>query len=279
MNNIKQVLLSAEEVLKGYDAVSRLYPYIPPMSMWRAWEYAAYQRYQLMEPVLDIGCGDGQYFRLIWPNLKEVVGVDINPSVADVARKSGVYSEVHVMPADRLALSSGGFASAFANCSLEHMDNLSEVLSGISRCLRPGGLFLLSVVTDKLIEWSTLPALVREMGNPTHSELLLSEYKAYHHLVNPLSSDAWAEYLERSGFELVEYIPIVPEVFSRLFLFADHLWHIPKGSKELGNELFPYLTKLPSFPRAFRQVLAGILEMEHTWSSGSGAVYYARRRL
>ncbi|WP_133716048.1 class I SAM-dependent methyltransferase [Methylocaldum gracile] len=277
MNNIKQVLLSAEEVLKGYDAVSQLYPYVPPMSMWRAWEYAAYQRYQLMEPVLDIGCGDGQYFRLIWPELKEVVGVDINPSVADVARKSGVYSEVHVMPADRLALSGGSFASAFANCSLEHMDNLSEVLRGISHRLRPGGQFLLSVVTDKFLEWSTLPLLIDKMGDTQRAQMLLNEYKAYHHLVNPLPPEVWIKSFENAGFEVIEHIPILPEMTSRLFLFLDNLWHVPRPIGELGDDLFPYLMRLPSFPLAFRQILTGVLEMEQDWSLGSGAVFCVRR--
>ncbi|HYE37784.1 class I SAM-dependent methyltransferase [Methylocaldum sp.] len=274
---VKQTLLQIEAVLEGYDAVSQLYPYCPPMSMWRAWEYAAYQRYQLAEPVLDVGCGDGQYFRLIWPTLKEVVGVDIDPGVADSARRSGVYSEVHVMPAHQLTLPAGSFASAFANCSLEHMDHLSEVLNGIFCCLRPGGQLLLSVVTDKLIEWSALPTLIHEMGDPRWAESLLNEYKAYHHLVNALPPAVWVERLEQVGFQVVEYIPIVPEVISRLFLFIDHLWHVRKANSELGDTLFPYLTGLPSFPQAFRKVLTGVLEMERNWSLGSGAVYCARR--
>lgn len=65
-------------MLSGYDAVSTLYPYIPPLSHWRAWEYAAYQHYKLDGRILDLGCGDGRYFRLIWPDANEVIGVDMN---------------------------------------------------------------------------------------------------------------------------------------------------------------------------------------------------------
>lgn len=274
---MKQIHLSADEVLEGYDAVSQLYPYCPPMSMWRAWEYAAYQRYQLAEPVLDVGCGDGQYFRLIWPTLKEVVGVDIDPGVADSAKRSGVYTDVQVMPAHQLSLPAGSFGSAFANCSLEHMDNLSDVLKGIFRCLRPGGQLLLSVVTDKFLEWSALPLLIGKMGESQKAQSLLNEYKDYHHLVNPLPPNVWLMHLRQAGFEVIEHVPILPEMVSRLFLFLDHVWHIRQADGEFGDDLICRLAMLPSFPQAFRKVLTGILEMDPDWSLGSGAVYYARR--
>ncbi len=93
-----QKLLSADEVLKGYDAVSQLDPYLPSVSLWRAWEYAAYQWYTLLEPVLDLGCGDGRFFQYLWPQIREVVGVDMDVRVADVARRSGVYREIYATP-------------------------------------------------------------------------------------------------------------------------------------------------------------------------------------
>jgi len=92
-------LLAKEEVISGYDSVVALYPHIPPLSHWRSWEYAAYQRYRLDGRVLDLGCGDGQYFRLIWPQATDVVGVDMNPGVAELGRQSGVYRAVHIAPA------------------------------------------------------------------------------------------------------------------------------------------------------------------------------------
>ncbi|MGH2568235.1 MAG: class I SAM-dependent methyltransferase, partial [Bacteroidota bacterium] len=274
---MKQRLLTVEDVLAGYDAVSFLYPYVPPLSMWRAWEYAAYQGYRLAEPVLDVGCGDGRYFRLLWPDIRNVTGVDKNTRAAEAARCSGVYHEVRIANAHEMPFSSGSFASAFANCSLEHMDHLAEVLSSVHRCLKKGGLFVLSVVTDNFIEWSTLPLFVSHLDTPERASSVQRKYEQYHHLVNALPIGSWKECLESSGFAVLEHVPMIPEVTSRLFLFMDNLWHIKKQTDgEVGDALYLFLTKLKDFPKAFRLVLQGVLSMERDWSVGSGAVFKAR---
>jgi ubiquinone/menaquinone biosynthesis C-methylase UbiE len=68
-----------------------------------------------------------------------LIGVDVNPDVAALGRKSGVYRKVHAAPADEIPEPDASFDHIFANCSLEHMDNLDAVLTEIKRCLKPGG--------------------------------------------------------------------------------------------------------------------------------------------
>jgi SAM-dependent methyltransferase len=269
--------LSPEEVLEGYDKVSGLYPFVPPLSAWRAWEYAAYRRYLLPEPVLDVGCGDGQFLRLVWPGLQSVEGVDISPAAVEAAKSSGVYRAAYLAAAHELAVPPESYAAAFANCSLEHMDHLPLVLRRIARSLRPGGPFLLSVVTDRFLEWAVVPQLARCLGEPARAERLQSSYEEYQHVVNPLPPPVWAAHLEAAGFEIVEHVPIVPELSTRLFLFLDGLWHAPRLGGELGDLIGPYLGTVPRFPHAFRQVLAAVMEMETDWGTGSGAVFWARR--
>jgi SAM-dependent methyltransferase len=275
---IQQRRLTPEDVLKGYDAVSQLYPHVPSLLLWRAWEYAAYQHYSLPEPVLDVGCGDGRYFRLVWPEIRDVIGVDMDPDVVEGARRSGVYRAVHMAPAHRLPVSPEIFASAFANCALEHMDHLDEVLAAIRRCLRPQGIFLLSVVTDKFLDWRMLSPLIEQIGEPERARALQEAYQSYHHLVNPFAPDVWIERLERAGFEVLGHTPIMPEATSRVFLLLDHLWHVEESGGKLGIVMHHYLKKFDRFPQGFRQIVAGMLEMERDQLSGSGAVFWAHRR-
>ena len=275
---MRLTLLKAEEVQAGYEALSQLYPNIPPIIVWRGWEYAAYQRFSLHEPVLDVGCGDGRYFKFIWPSIREVTGVDVDPRIVEAARESGVYREVYLSAAHEFHVPSGSFGSAFANCSLEHMDELGEVLAGVCRSLAPGGKFLLSVITDKFIDWASLPLLLEKIGAPSSAKSLLDSYIQYHHAVNPLSPTGWIEQLEHAGFEVLEHIPIVPEITGRLFLILDQIWHLPTAEGELGQALFSRFSGMPGFHHGLFQVLTGILKMEQDWSSACGAVFYARKK-
>jgi SAM-dependent methyltransferase len=279
---MKTILLSREEVLAGYDAVSALYPHIPPLATWRGWELAAYRRYRLAEPVLDVGCGDGRYFRLAWPDVRGVIGVELDPAVAEASRGSGVYREVYVAAADVAPTPTASCRSAFANCALEHMDNLPAVLVNVRRILAPGGTFLLSVVTDNWRRWAVLPLLARLEGMTDLAATLQQQHDRYHHLVNALAPEQWADHLARAGFEVIEHVPIVPELTGRLVLFFDQLWHLPSrgptsGIDEVGGQLHAALTALSDFPSSYRHVLDGLTRMERRPDIGCGAVFWARR--
>jgi ubiquinone/menaquinone biosynthesis C-methylase UbiE len=275
MNCVK---LKAEDVLQGYDAVSTLYPHIPPLSHWRAWEYAAYQKYQLNGRVLDLGCGDGRYFRLVWPRTTEVVGVDMNPGVAELARQSGVYRKVHVAPAHQVPEASEIFDHVFANCSLEHMDHLDAALTEIYRCLKPGGSLLCSVPTDRLVQWSLLPKLVAMAGFESQAASLQKEFMTYHHFVNLLAVEEWQVKFTNVGLVPENQIPILPQFNSGIALLMDYLWHVRHASGgEMGDVIHPFLSANPNFPRAFRGVLAALLDMETDWQDCSGAVFLVRK--
>lgn len=271
-------ILTPSDILTGYDAVSALYPHIPSLSHWRAWEYAAYRRYSAAGRTLDLGCGDGRYFRLIRPQVEEVVGVEVNPGVAESARQSKVYREVHVAPAHRVPEPDASFDHVFANCSLEHMDYLDAVLLEVHRCLKPRGTLLCSVVTNRFVEWSLLPNLVAHAGFADVATALQKDFLDYHHLANPLSVDEWVASFRRAGLVPEEHIPILPKNNSGIFLLMDSLWHVRRSmGGELGDVIFPFLSANPKFPRAFRTVLAGLLEMETDWQDCSGAVFLLRK--
>ena len=275
---MKQRLLSSREVLKGYDAVCKLYPTIPTLSMWRAWEYAAYQKYRLKGRVLDLGCGDGRYFKLLWPKAKDVVGIDMESSVAQLARKSGVYTEVHVAAAQDLPFADASFDAVFANCSLEHMDNLDQVLSGAFRCLKSGGSLLCSVVTDNFVNWSVLPKLLIAAGYAETAEKTQIEFENYHHLANPLTANEWLQRFSAAGFNTEEHIPILPKISSSMFLLLENIWHLKKlNGGELGEQIHNHISTISTFPSSFRHILRGLLEMDPNPKECSGAVFLLKK--
>jgi len=245
--------------------------------MWRAWEYAAYHGRMLQQPVLDVGCGDGKWFRLIWPEVADVSGIDLEPAVVKRASASGVYRQIWQADAASMNVGAEAFGTVFANCSLEHMDHIQVVIRNVWRALRPGGLFIFSVVTDKVNDWFSLATLTHALGEDARAQGLYEEWLTYHHLVNPLSIEQWCAELVHGGFEVLEHVAIVPEMTGRLFLLLDGLWHTKQAHGTIGDQLYRYLQTVPNFPAAFRGILQSALMMESHPQIGCGAVLVARK--
>ncbi|KTD41677.1 class I SAM-dependent methyltransferase [Legionella parisiensis] len=275
---MQTIILSPEEIISGYDKVSILYPFIPSLSHWRSWEYAAYQKYDLSGRILDIGCGDGAYFRLLWPHATHVVGIDINEEVAELARNSGVYKQVHTTAAHHIPEENETFDHVFANCSLEHMDYIDDVLAELFRCLKPEGTLLCSVVTNRFIEWCLLPDFLEKASFSDAARSIRDRFVDFHHVVNPFTVNTWREKFTNNGFSIQEHVPILPRFNSSLFLFIDNIWHTRENSGgEIGDIIYPFLSTNPKFPDAFRKIIEAFLELETDRQDCSGSVFLLKK--
>lgn len=131
------------------------YPFQPATAVWRATEIDHVIAYPFPEGFgLDLGCGDGQLTQIILESVgtRSMVGIDIDPQEAALAEKSGIYERIHITPADQIPEKDSCFDWVFSNSVLEHIPNLDDVIAEVSRLLRPGGPFLLTVPGDKFYQ-------------------------------------------------------------------------------------------------------------------------------
>jgi SAM-dependent methyltransferase len=98
------------------------------------------------QTILDFGCGTGTSVPLFlqWPQVKQVVGVDVSPRSLDVAIAT------HASPRTQFHLMKdyepdGSIDLVFCNGVFHHIPprERQDALSFISRCLKPNGLFAL----------------------------------------------------------------------------------------------------------------------------------------
>ncbi len=111
--------------------------------------------------VLDLSCGDGQFFRYVYeagPGL-EFSGIDINTGEIEQAKKDLPFARFSIGSAENLNFPEGSFDIIFSIMSLHHYKNAQKVFEEVGRVLKTGGvLYLVDLIpkykwTQKLWNW------------------------------------------------------------------------------------------------------------------------------
>jgi ubiquinone/menaquinone biosynthesis C-methylase UbiE len=93
--------------------------------------------------VLDIGCGEGYFTRLLAQNGAEVAGADIAPELIAKAKKQSAGIAYHAASADALRFAKDGtYDVVTCVLALQNMEKLEAVMKEVARVLKPAGKFV-----------------------------------------------------------------------------------------------------------------------------------------
>jgi len=105
--------------------------------------------------LLDVGSGDGYTIRLVKP-IGEILGVDTDPSMADLARERGI--EFREGSAYELPFADQSFDLVTMIEVVEHLERPVDALTEVRRVLRDGGSVVITTpvpkATWRLIWWA-----------------------------------------------------------------------------------------------------------------------------
>ena len=110
----------------------------------RAVESRFYQELDMPSPILDVGCGDGNFATLTFDQPIDV-GLDPWHGPIHEAKQEQAYRLLAEADGGRMPFGDGHFASAFSNSVLEHIPHVQNVLNETARVLRPGAPFYFCV--------------------------------------------------------------------------------------------------------------------------------------
>jgi SAM-dependent methyltransferase len=94
--------------------------------------------------VLDVGCGEGRFCRMLKPHGIEVVGVDPTPALIAAARARDPKGVYLLAPAERLPLPDHSFDLVVSYLSLIDISDIDSAISEMARVLKPGGVLLIA---------------------------------------------------------------------------------------------------------------------------------------
>lgn len=163
------------------------------LALWRSLEAMAVSKIPLKRPILDIGCGFGEFGGVFFDSFIEV-GVDISASDLALAAQRKKYKKLTLADARNLPFNAGTFGSIISISSLEHIKGVEKVFKEAYRVLRPGGIFVFTLHTTDLNKLLFLP-----LGREFFMKLY---HKLFKHEVN-LSREGWIKLAEKAKFKVV----------------------------------------------------------------------------
>ena len=207
------------------------------LALWRATEAAELARHKLTKPVMDIGCGFGEFAGIFF-NSQVEVGVDIDYKDIARATSSGKYQKTIIADARNLPFSDNAFATIISISTLEHIQDNFQVFAEAYRVLKPGGKFYYTVPTDKLASGLLSVNVLNFLGLYKLSEIYFRIYnKVFKHVFLP-SEQTWIALTKKAGFEIEDVRGTLPKITLFLFELALPL-SLPSqiGRLFLGNRL------------------------------------------
>jgi len=102
------------------------------------------------EAVLDLGCGEGRFCRMLAPKVDQISGIDPTEALISHAKAKG-GADYHVARAENLPFDNNRFEMVVSYLSLIDIPDIPKALAETRRVLRPNGLLLIA----NLNPWTT----------------------------------------------------------------------------------------------------------------------------
>lgn len=185
----------------------RKYLEVAPLSLalWRTGEAQAVSQIPFEKPLLDIGCGFGEFMG-VFMNQQIEVGIDINQKDLILAAKSKKYQNLILADASHLPFPDRSFKTVISISTLEHIatKDLKKVFSETYRILELNGKFIFTVPTQTINNQLLFPRLMRKIK----LNFIATGYSKIFHRVfkhrSIISEQAWRKLTEKAGFTITK---------------------------------------------------------------------------
>ncbi|HRO91122.1 MAG TPA: class I SAM-dependent methyltransferase [Promineifilum sp.] len=188
----------------------------------RAVEARFYEQIPLPDPILDIGCGDGNFAQLALPGRRITAGIDPWWRPLNKAVKAGNYELPIQALGDNLPFPDNYFASGFSNSVLEHIPDIQPVLNEIGRVLQPGAPFLITTISHYFTEFLGGGAFFDRLGLNGLADRYRDFFNRIARHAHADSPETWANRLAEAGFTIERW----QYYFSREALHALEIGHV-----------------------------------------------------
>lgn len=162
--------------------------------------------------VLDVGCGDGSFWK-VFPGVEclTVDGIDLNNDEVELARATGVYRSLQVSDVSQ-TIPQGSYDFVIGNCSMEHIPDIHRALTNLRHAMNAESRLLMFVPA---FGWPKVLKTVRFLQGISPrlgmaATGALDGFFQHHHIYDEVS---WKLLVENAGYQ-VEHVKCLgaPEI-------------------------------------------------------------------
>lgn len=191
---------------------------VAPLShaLWRSLEAKCLESIKINSPILDIGCGFGEFAGVFFKSMIEV-GVDINMKDLQLAGQKKKYKKLVWADACHLPFKNNSFQTIISISTLEHIKDVEKVFAEVKRVLKKGGLFVFTVPTEVLNQILFIPSLLKKFCLFFLANLYLKTFHwAFKHKII-ISQKLWLNKLKKEKFKIISVFPTISKQQIRIF--------------------------------------------------------------
>jgi ubiquinone/menaquinone biosynthesis C-methylase UbiE len=170
----------------------------------RAVEARFYRAIDIPEPILDLGCGDGDFTGVIFD---EPITAGIDPwwNPLQKSRRGGNYRLLTQAMGDKMPFPDESFASVISNSVLEHIPDIQPVLNEASRVLKTGGKLVITMPSDNFTKMLGGAAAFERIGLGGMADSYRNFFNGISRHAHTDAPQVWAERLAQAGFAIVRW--------------------------------------------------------------------------
>ncbi len=201
------------------------------VALWRSVEAKHLNTIDLRQPILDLGCGFGEFAQVFFQEPADV-GVDISPPDLAVAQQHQVYRNLVLADARRLPFVDGAFPTVISISVLEHIRGPNPVLLEAFRVLQPDGIFAFTTPLPNFDELMLVPRLLRRLRLSGAARFYARMINRFLYHVSLRSPAEWLDTLQEAGFRIDVYREILSPKATAMFdlfllpAFAARVWRL-----------------------------------------------------
>ncbi len=236
---------------------------VAPLShaLWRSVEAQELAKYKLEKPILDLGCGFGEFAGVFFSSQIEV-GLDIDEKEIEKAAQGGKYKKTVIADARNLPFGDNSFQTIISVSTLEHIPDNFQVFKEAKRVLKPGGKFIFMSPAEEFMRSLLLVKFLNFLGLGKVSEIycrLLN--RAFKHVFIP-PEKTWVSQTTRAGLQIEKVEGTIPRIALWIWeaglifalpsqitklIFGSRLVLFPKLRFILFKPLIPFIKSDPNF--------------------------------